>query len=83
MEIPVEGDDNCCDNETEYVKAEQDLINYSLEINDTAPLDFLASFAVVFLEAPAPETTKLVTYTKYRPPILVYDRPVLFQTFLC
>lgn len=83
MEVPVEGDDNCCDNETEYVKAEQDLINCSFEISDTKPFDYLVSFAVAFLEDPTIKTTEQVAYTKYRPPILVYNRPVLFQSFLC
>lgn len=83
MEVPADEDNNCCDDQTEFLKADQDLISYSFEIKDTEQIQFLVGFAIAFLEEPLTGIEALVDYSQYRPPILVYDRTVRLQTFLC
>lgn len=83
MEVPADEDKNCCNNESEYLKADQDLINYSFEVEQVKPLLFLAAYAYAFLESPSFDQEASINYTHYRPPIIVYDRQVHLQTFLC
>ena len=83
MEVPAGEDDNCCDDETEYLKADQDLINYSFEVSDTEPLVFLAAFVHSFIDDTLLDKTVPADYTRYKPPLVVYVRQVRLETFLC
>jgi hypothetical protein len=83
MDQDQEESKNCCDDETEYVKADQEQINQSFEVDASAPLIFLASFIQTFL-TDHPTTDKAsIDFFNYRPPIIVFDQPVVLQTFLC
>lgn len=83
MDQDQEDSKKCCDDETEYVKVEQEQINQTFEVDASIPLPFLAAFVDAFL-VDHPITDKAsIDFFNYRPPILVYDQPVVLQTFLC
>ena len=71
----------CCDDETEYVKANDDQLAQSFEIGFQHIPVLLAAFFVVFnLELPALDSNTL-HYLTYKPPIVLDDISVLLQVF--
>ena len=71
----------CCDDETEYVKANDDQLAQSFEIGFQHIPVLLAAFFVVFnLELPALDSNTL-HYLTYKPPIVLNDLSVLLQVF--
>lgn len=79
----MDDNDGCCENEKEYFKLEQDQqIQYVefKELNVPSALPLFIVRANIFENS---SEQKLVHYLNYKPPLLVYDVPVLFQRFLC
>lgn len=73
----------CCDDETEFVKADEDQYVQSSKIElKVPPLLFVDLPAIFNLEAPSLDKQS-IHYLNYKPPLIVCDLPVLLQTFLC
>jgi len=73
---------NCCENESEFLKLDQDL---QVENFDFASLKKPLQLAVVMIaltiELPSTESTN-PHYLSYKPPIVCDDLPVVLQSFL-
>lgn len=72
----------CCDNQPTYVKTDD---ARQADLQQLQPWLLVAPVAeLVDIKAPAPPTTDAHTrhYLIYRPPIVLTDLPVLFQSFL-
>ncbi|MEZ5040192.1 MAG: hypothetical protein R2828_09875 [Saprospiraceae bacterium] len=73
----------CCDDETEYIKLDEEQIPPSVDMNF---LDHLTLLPVLFvalqLELPSLDARSL-HYLHYKPPLIVYDLSVSLQTFRC
>lgn len=83
METDQDAPKNCCDDETEYVKIDQEQIHQHFEIDTSVPPVFLAAFVETFLLEHPTNDQASQNYIHYRPPIIVCDQPVVLQTFLC
>ena len=72
---------DCCDDKTEYVKATDEQIAPSFQIDlQYAPALVAAIFVVFNIERPALDSNTL-HYLSYKPPIVLNDLSVLLQVF--
>lgn len=72
---------DCCDDKTEYVKASDEQVAPSFEINlPNIPVLWAAIFVVFNIELPALDSNTL-HYLTYKPPIVLNDLSVLLQVF--
>ena len=71
----------CCDDESEYVKANDEQLAPSFEINlPNNPVLWAAIFVAFHIELPALDSNTL-QYLTYKPPIVLNDISVLLQVF--
>ena len=71
----------CCDDETEYVKASDEQVASSFQIDlQVTPVLLAAIFVVFNIELPALDSNTL-HYLTYKPPIVLNDLSVLLQVF--
>lgn len=76
-----DGDKDCCDNKTQYLKDDQEQ-PFQMSYLDLTP-DLVAALFVL-LPIDFPETDDQTHhYLTYKPPLIVCDIPVSLQTFLC
>lgn len=79
----VDGDQQgCCDTQTEFVKDD----NPAAEVLTSTLADTPALVALLAVMAGLPvihQADEAHPFFTYKPPLLVYDRPVRLQTFLC
>jgi len=82
--IPVENSfskDNCCDNEFFYFIVDEEF-EYSTVKNEYLDLDFVSAFLLVYTNQFNYNTKGSSNNWNYSPPLLNYDIPVMFQSFL-
>lgn len=73
----------CCDDQTEYVKAEDEQLVQAFKIDlQLDPVLISAIFVALSIELPTIDTQTL-HYLNYKPPLIVCDVPVSLQTFRC
>ena len=74
---------DCCDDETHLLQLDEDLQQTTFEYKKLQqPQLLLTALILLGRELPTFEISS-PHYLNYRPPLLVCDRPVLLQTFLC
>lgn len=74
---------DCCDDQTEYLKVEEDQILPSFEI-DLQKIIPVITIAYLSKKSMAYIIDRLTThYLNYKPPLIVCDLSIRFQTFLC
>ena len=72
---------NCCEND--YTQVTIDDATASNVVEFIFPVQFIASYLAVFqLHFPLADQALQPLYTKYDPPPLIKDIPVLYETFL-
>ena len=71
----------CCENKTKYFHSEQD---QQIQTFDYKLFQFSQLFVVIFLNEFSENYVEedVLTYKRYRPPIIQKDIPVLIQSFL-
>lgn len=80
---PEEEEKNCCENEVEYYKIDQDQDIQTLSFELLNP-NFLQAFIAVFIQPfTAFAENESHQFLTYRPPIVSKDIVVAFQRFLC
>ena len=73
----------CCDDETEYVKVDEEQQIQPSEINiQVNPVLMSVLFVTLNLDWPSLDKQS-IHYLNYKPPLIVCDLPVSLQTFLC
>lgn len=77
-----EKDNNCCDDDTDYHKLDQNqqIESFQLELLKN-PVLLSTIFVILNIELPSVDANTL-HQTTYQPPIVCEDIPVLLQTFL-
>ena len=78
----TEEEDNCCHNQSEYVKLELDQLIRTIDLRDMLP-DLFKDFSgfLCYLN-PLYENGSL-PFNNYKPPAINFDFQQLFQVFLC
>lgn len=74
---------DCCDDETEYLKAEEDQIVSTFEWELKKPVPVLLAACHPMIKAAESAERQLLHYLNYKPPLIVYDLSLRLQTFLC
>ncbi len=81
-EAPTPEDEkDCCDNSTEYFKNDHEQ-QFEFSVLEWSPQLTAALLSISPLDLPGTDR-RTVEYLNYKPPLLVCDRPVSLQTFLC
>lgn len=82
-EMPEQQDErDCCDDESEFVKLEQDQQVQSLTVDLLKhPVTLVAIFVALKLQLPS-QDARTISYLNYKPPLIVCDLSVSLQTFL-
>lgn len=73
----------CCDDETEFLKADEDQIVSYFEWDLKKPVPVLIAAGWPSQMDLHPGDRQIPHYLNYKPPLIVYDLPVRLQTFLC
>ena len=73
----------CCDDETEIIKADQEKVNYSFEIETEISPVFLQAFVTSFFYNEPEIAEENSDFRTYRPPIIIHDLPIELQSILC
>ncbi|GIV33746.1 MAG: hypothetical protein KatS3mg031_1281 [Chitinophagales bacterium] len=74
-------DDNCCKNETRFVKYDQQYtVEQVAQVGVKLPVAACGSLALFDIRDISENSTE---YLNYKPPLIPEDIPVLLQTFLC
>ncbi len=75
--------DDCCENKPDFYKIDQD---QELQLVEFKPIkvstSLVAIIPIINFDLPSLSTNRL-HYKKYSPPLIVYDRIVRLQSFLC
>jgi hypothetical protein len=75
-------DKGCCDDKTDFIKSDEEVVVPSFEMVDLDHPVLLAALHILLqLEVPSFDTNTL-HYLTYKPPIVFRDIPVLLETFL-
>jgi len=74
-------DKDCCKDKTEYLKLDQDQIIPNIDLRQ-AVFPLIAPVVFTVLSPTVGFYKKSLHYLNYKPPLLVCDLPVRFQTFL-
>lgn len=74
----------CCDTKVDFLQLEDDQLAQDNTVPSLQSAVLIASLQVAFgVFTPVEEDRKTTHYLNYKPPLLVCDCPVSFQTFLC
>lgn len=76
-------DSSCCDTKSELLKADTEKAEITVDFSLTDYPVLLAVLLVLSGVSPVESDSKTTHYLSYKPPLLVCDLPVRFQTFLC
>jgi len=72
----------CCENKTEHFQSDQDQQIQNIDFKLSQPIQlFITAFITNFISNNGFEK-ELIVFTRYRPPIIQKDIPVLIQSFL-
>ena len=75
--------DDCCSNEIEYFKSDQDQINSVQTINtEILSSYFLIAFVNTYLGNVGLENAQKCRFRVYKPPLIPKDIPIVHQSFL-
>ncbi len=74
---------NCCNNEVELVKLESEFQPETFELDFSKDEELTALQEEALITYQLSENTSPVHYLNFKPPLLVCDHIVRFQTFLC
>ena len=75
-------DKGCCDEETDFIKSDEEFVMTSSDFVDLEQPAVLATIYILLqLELPSFDANTL-HYLTYKPPIVFRDIPVLLETFL-
>ena len=73
----------CCEDESEYVKVEDEQLSSSFQFELHLNQVLIATiFVALQIELPSLDS-QTIHYLNYKPPLIVCDLPVRLQTFLC
>ena len=79
----AEDDKNCCDNKTLHFQSDQDQQIQAIDVlKDVQLKQFVLAFVSSFFLDNLISESDLPSFTKYRPPLISRDIPVLNQSFL-
>lgn len=81
-EMPAGQDDNdCCEERADYLKDVQEAAPEIASLVGT--LQISAILPAIVLPTPPSADRRSIDYLHYKPPLIVCDRSVVLQTFLC
>lgn len=73
----------CCDDQSEFLKSDQDQLFHSLDYDQNQGPDFLAT-PVAFHGFPTDDLAQVDPhYFNYKPPLILYHRSAFLQIWLC
>ena len=72
---------DCCDDRADYLKDVQEAAPELSSLDGASPISAFAP--AIVLPTPPGADRQSIAYLYYKPPLLVCDRPVVLQTFLC
>lgn len=75
-------DNNCCKNTSEYFKLEQDQQLSIFKLKPFTQTVFIAVLWILYYPDHQVYNARLFKFFNFKPPPIVYDIPVLLQTFL-
>lgn len=74
---------NCCDDEVDFVKLDQEFQTESFQIQLQNDPVLLGIISLALRLSVSEEASSPTHFLNYKPPLLVCDFPVSLQTFLC
>jgi hypothetical protein len=73
---------DCCNNETVFIESDIDKQLISIDFFDLNNIDFVVANTITSFKDLIKQTKDVIPFVHYKPPLILKDIPVLYESFL-